>query len=499
MSGSVLRLDGGEAHRGLLDAIPVPCWIHKDGVVLYANPAFARLVRVAHAEKIAGKPTDYFLAPESRAAFADRARGLLEARDERRGEDTLVGEAGRRIDVDETSTTIQFLGEPAVLSFFQDTTEQHHKETILREGERRYRRLLEANLLGFIELDEERILAANDVFLRIVGRTRQELERGELHWQQMTPPEYRLLDAELARALHEGGECGPFEKEFYRPDGSRVLVLLGCATFTMAPDYRGICFVVDLTDRRELQEMRAEKLRSESVGMLAAGMAHNLNNLLTAIIGNASMLASEPMARYARARQTIDEIIGAGQRAAQLTAQLLAYAGRGGFVGGPANLYELLLDEAELARSTLPANVVCRLELPETLPRVIADPGQLAQVIQALLSNAVEAVAIRAQGEIVVGGRVEEVAAGTLLSRTGESMPAGQYCVIEVRDNGPGMDASTLAHAFDPFFSTKFPGRGLGLAAVAGVVRMAAGAIRVKTAPGEGCIFQVYLPAARDA
>ena len=176
---------------------------------------------------------------------------------------------------------------------------------------------------------------------------------------------------------------------------------------------------------------------------------------------------------------------------------MLAYSGQGRFIVSFPDLGALIRQQIDALQTKLPANVQLKPEIAEDLPRVTGDPRQLAFVVDAVLTNAIEAIGNRAGGEILIQTRMERVGAGTLTSRSGEPLPGGDYCLLRVVDNGAGMDANALAHAFDPFFSTKFQGRGLGLAAVAGIVGGARGAIRISSEPGKGSDVRIYLPPER--
>ena len=145
----------------------------------------------------------------------------------------------------------------------------------------------------------------------------------------------------------------------------------------------------------------------------------------------------------------------------------------------------------------LPANVQLKLDIAEDLPHVTGDPRQLAFVVEAVLTNAVEALGSPAGGDILIQTRMERVEPGALTSRSGEFLPGGEYCLLRVVDDGVGMDANALARAFDPFFTTKFQGRGLGLAAVAGIVGASRGVVRIASEPGKGSDVRIYLPPER--
>lgn len=496
MSGSALNLNSSYAVRSVLDALPAASWIHQRGIIQYANPAAARLLGARDAGAIAGMRVTDLLPPGAEEAFQRRVDRLMGGQEVPRCEETLRLPDHSAVSVDVFSTVVPYEDEPAILSVFHDITGQRRAEAALRNTEIRYRRLVEGSAVGVIEFTAEGILEANDVFLTLVGRSRRELPEGRIFWREVSPPEEdRLVQQKIAELL-SAGECKPFEKEFLRLDGARVPVLMSASLIDPAPGWRAVALIIDLRDRRELEETQREKLRLESLGFLAAGMAHNLNNILTGVIGNASLLVEHGMvAPGSRGAAIAGEVVRAGERAAVLTAQLLAYAGRGRFVMSEVDVRQLIASQVERTRTVIPDNIRLTMELPDQLPALHADAEQLRHVLAALIDNAVEAIDGREGGAVTVSARVEYLADGGVLSRLGEPLPPGNYCVIDVRDNGGGMDSNTLAHAFDPFFSTKFPGRGLGLAAVSGIVRASRGAIRVSSSPGLGSVFQVYLPA----
>lgn len=485
MSGSALNLNSSHAFRLVLDAVPVACWIHQDGIVRYANPVLARLLRIPEPNALVGRAVLDVLPPNVRPTFELRTARLLAGLDVPRCEQELTAADGTSLSVEVVSSVIAFDGRRAILTFFHDIYQQRRAEAALRASD----------FVGVLEFTAAGILEANDAFLNLIGHTRDELPSGRLSWRAVSPPEDAELDSQKLADLVASGECKPFEKEFLRPDGVRVPVLIGASLLDPAPQWRAVALVIDLTDRRKLQEIQHERLRLQSVGLLAAGMAHNLNNILTGVIGNASLLSDHRLVPPgSRAAKLGAEIVHAGQRAASLTAQLLAYSGRGRFLVSPTDVVELIDSVVDRIRCGLSPNIRLAVELAPDLPPVLADPGQIRHVIEALIENAIEAVDGRESATVTVAARVESVRDGAIFSRLGEPLPDGPYCVVEVRDNGAGMDSNTLAQAFDPFFSTKFPGRGLGLAAVSGIIRAAKGAIQVSTSPGQGSVFQVYLP-----
>jgi signal transduction histidine kinase len=247
-------------------------------------------------------------------------------------------------------------------------------------------------------------------------------------------------------------------------------------------------------ERRTLENQLRHAQKLESLGLLAGGVAHDFNNLLTGILGNAS-LALELVDTESAARRSLLEVIRAGGRAADLTRQLLAYAGKGRLVIGPVDVSELVRDIGELLRSAVPRTIELALDLNPDLPPVEGDSSQIQQLVMNLILNAVEATGERA-GKVRVATGVQRVRSTDRLDDFRPDPPAaGVYVEIEVRDDGCGMSEQTKAQLFDPFFTTKITGRGLGLAAALGIVRGHKGSIAVSSAEGDGSTFTVLLPA----
>ncbi len=259
---------------------------------------------------------------------------------------------------------------------------------------------------------------------------------------------------------------------------------------------------LDITDRKRAEEdlrAREEQLRQaqkmESIGVLAGGIAHDFNNLLTGVLGNASLML-ENMPGWDPNRSLVEGLMESANRAADLTRQLLAYAGKGRFFIQKLSLSRSVRELLDLLRASVPSNVAIDLDLQDEIPAVEGDAGQIEQIVMNLVLNGSEAIGDRpGRIEIKVQPRsVDE----TMISQARLEIPAGTYVCLEVRDSGSGMDEATKAKIFEPFFTTKFAGRGLGLAAVQGIVRAHKGAIHVYSNPGEGSIFTVLLPASAE-
>jgi signal transduction histidine kinase len=253
--------------------------------------------------------------------------------------------------------------------------------------------------------------------------------------------------------------------------------------------------LADETAQREaLAYALVEAQKRESFITLVGGIAHNFNNLLATILGNAELALLE-LPPDSPAQASIVPITIAAQRAAALNRQMLMYAGEGHFLLQALDTNALVADMSEVLGASIARRVMLTIELAPQLPAMVADATQIRQALAHLIANAVEAIG-DADGTICVKTGVcelDEVELATLYHAP--ELPAGTYVTLAISDSGSGMDAATSARIFDPFFTTKVPGRGLGLAAVLGIVRGLRGAISVQSTPGQGTTMQLAFPA----
>jgi PAS domain S-box-containing protein len=252
-------------------------------------------------------------------------------------------------------------------------------------------------------------------------------------------------------------------------------------------------------EHRKLDDHLREMQRIESIGLLAGGIAHDFNNLLTGVLGFSRLAAAEAEASGDTTMQShLQQIETCSLRAADLCKQLLAYAGKGHVTIETIDVSALVRDTSALVESILGSNATLEMQLDEHLPRIEGDPTQLRQVVMNLVANAFDALE-QEPGKVRVRTGMRHFAAASLQgARVRGELAAGDYVFLEVSDTGVGMTEETLARIFDPFYSTKFAGRGLGLAAVQGIVRSHAAAILVDSAPGEGSCFTVVFPVTPD-
>ena len=394
------------------------------------------------------------------------------------------------------------LADGGVIVCGQDITERKRVEEALRASEARLRTVITGAPVILFTCDQAGICTVSEGR----GLTRLGLHPGEvvgLHFSEVlaafvSDPERsagyfrRALAGERVTWLGSSGEM-TFECRLtpMHDRDERVSGVIGVA--------------IDVTERERAESARLalerkllEAKRLESLGVLAGGVAHDFNNLLVNVLGNASLAASE-LPEDSPARESLRRIEAAARRGSELTRQMLSYAGKEPVSRQPVDVNAAVEDTIDLLQASIPPRVGTRHELTPNLPEVAGDPSQIRQVVMNLVINAAEAIG-DAGGVITVRTSVVDVdeAARRQMHR-GSEPSLGPHVCLEVADSGAGMDAATLARIFDPFFSTKFAGRGLGLATVLGVVRAHHGGLMVRSEPGRDTTFRVFLPCAERA
>jgi PAS domain S-box-containing protein len=249
----------------------------------------------------------------------------------------------------------------------------------------------------------------------------------------------------------------------------------------------------DMEDQRRAEEELRQREKLDSIGVLAGGIAHDFNNLLVGIMGGASF-ALESLPGNHVAYPMLEMILRSSERAADLTQQLLAYAGKVQILLEHADISRIAREACEQVRPAIPRNIHLTIKTATDIPLFETQAGNMRQVVVNLVRNAVEAIG-EAAGVVTVRTAIEAVGHGLHQTNVlGYKVPAGRYVMVEVSDSGPGITDQAQTQIFDPFFTTKFTGRGLGLAVVQGIVRSLDGAICVRSEAGRGSTFQVLLP-----
>jgi two-component system cell cycle sensor histidine kinase/response regulator CckA len=484
---------------------PMAIVVAQGGLLVAANPAAERLSGRSRAELVGQGFLD-MVHPEDVERIAERYRRRLagEPLDDAYTFRIVAPDGGVRW-FDAESRRVDWHGSPAVLSYLFDVTERESQRRQVAELSHLLERIADVSPYFIFVYDYEQ---GRDVYInrpvpRALGFSDEEAAALEPYpFEKLCHPDdlaqamdrderWRTVpdgavDAVEFRMRNRDGDWRWFRSvntPFLRDSRGRVRQMLGVCS--------------DITELRRSQEAlrRSEKL--EGIGLLAGGLAHDFGNLLTPIVGHADLLgrkleSDSPLLAHVQA------IRQASARAAELVEQLLVVSGRGEFSPRPVELDALVVEVAAMLEPVLPAEVSLATEIAPEPPPVAGDPMQLRQVILNLVGNAGDALAGRG-GSIVVRVLpvdVDEALASVLELR--ERFAPGPAVLLEVEDDGPGMDEATRARLLEPFFTTKPHGRGLGLASVVGIVRRHRGGLAVDSNPGRGTIFRILLPLAES-
>jgi two-component system, cell cycle sensor histidine kinase and response regulator CckA len=462
-----------------------------DGRAVFVNRALLQATGYTEEELLGKSFAATVVSPNNRAGLADEYLAQLSREGKWTGECLLRRKDGADFPV-LLSVSVLRDGEGRMTGTFaitQDLTEKHR----LEERAKRLAQALENNS-EMICLGDFRGRAefVNKALLQASGYDESELLGKEFHETLLSPNNPPGLAKEIqARIIAEGrwsGECLQRRK-----DGTDVPVALSVGMIRSDDGRATGSFGIsqDITEKRGLEEQLRRAQKMEAVGQLAGGVAHDFNNLLMVITGYASDLA-ERLEPGSTTRREAQEIAKAGQRAASLTRQLLAFSRKQVLEPRVLNLNSLVEDLKKMLRRVISEHIELVTSLEPALGEVKADQGQMEQVIINLAVNSRDAMPEGGKLTIATSNEIIDEA----FARQHPPMMAGEYARLSVIDTGCGMDAATLSRAFEPFFTTKEPGKGtgLGLATVYGVVKQSGGYIWASSEPGKGARFDVYLP-----
>ncbi len=386
--------------------------------------------------------------------------------------------------------------------------ERKKAENALRESEQRYRNLFSSARDAIFIMKDFRIVDCNPVTLTMFGCTQEQI-LGKSPYRfspelQTDGTKSRVSGEKRAiEALKDIPQL--FEWLHCRWNGTPFYAEVALNKVSIAGEDFLQSIVRDISDRRRAEEERLEfekgvqhAQKLESLGVLAGGIAHDFNNLLVGILGNAD-LALRDLSPSSSTHANIVQIEKAAMRASDLSRQMLAYSGKGKFIIEVLSLNDVVEEMAYLLRTSISKNIVLSYNLAEELPSIKADTSQISQIVMNLITNASEAIGKKSGVIRLDTGIMEFDGSGMPEEYITQETLKGTYAFIEVSDTGCGMSQETIAGMFDPFYTTKFFGRGLGLSAVIGIVRGHRGAIRVSSEPGKGSKILIAFPACTDS
>jgi PAS domain S-box-containing protein len=382
------------------------------------------------------------------------------------------------------------------LALHAEEQQRWHAEAALRASEERFRALVENSSDALLLVDAEgRVTYLTPSSQRHLGWEAQQM-LGRSIFDFIHPDDRELVGIRMAETLANPGQPVTQEVRFQHADGV-YRIMEGVGVNRLGDPSVGAIVVNarDITERRRLEEQLRQAQKMEAVGQLAGGVAHDFNNLLTAILGYCSLMLDE-VPQEDPLRQDLIEIQSAGERAASLTRQLLAFSRRQMLQPQVVNINTLVTQLEKLLRRLISEDVELVIALAADLLAVRVDPASIEQILVNLAVNARDAMP--------TGGRLTIETSNVDLDDTyvftHAAMTPGRYVMLAVGDTGQGMDAATAARVFEPFFTTKEQGKGsgLGLATVYGMVKQSGGYIWVYSEPAHGTVFKVYLPPAES-
>ncbi|MBM4370816.1 MAG: PAS domain S-box protein [Deltaproteobacteria bacterium] len=461
------------------------------------------------AERIIGLPADRILGSTSLELFGAENEAVIRELDEAnlRGE---VVDAVRTLRVPGGDRQLHVIQVPVrgpggevtgISGIVRDVTEERRQDRLMRETGERYRFATRAGRVGvWVLYPEELRLLSDGTLQELLGYPAPGPEVAALDgWERTIPRKHRARVLAMVRDLVEGRTRElALEYQTRRSDGTLVWVI-SKGRAEEGPDgqpvrpLRVFGTTMDISELYDLQEQLRQAQKMEAIGCLAGGIAHDFNNLLTAILGNASLALGAARGQEG-IRHHLEGVLYASQRAADLTQQLLAFSRRQMLEPRLIDLNERVERFHEMMERLVGETIQVKLRLAPGISAVRADPGQIEQILANLVVNARDAMP--AGGTLTI--KTTEVRISRREAQRYPGCKPGRYVLLSVRDTGRGMDDETRGRIFEPFFTTKPQGQGtgLGLSTVWGIVRQHDGIIEVRSRPGAGTVFEIYLPRA---
>ena len=484
----------------MLDAAPAAILIHEtNGQIVFANNAAASLHGYDTAEELMALNLEALDTPESKALQVERFKEIAE-HGEARFEVEHLRKDGSTFQLDVLAKQIEWNELPAVLSIATDITERIKAERQLRQSEQRVQSIVRSAPIGIGVVVNRVISEVNPWLCKITGYEAGDLIGQSVRMLYTSNDDFEYVYGEKDRQIRSRG-TGTVETRWKRQDGTIIDILLSSTPIEARDLSKGVTFTaLDIsernqaeTEREKLQSQLTQAQKMESVGRLAGGVAHDFNNMLSVILGNAE-LAIGDLSEDSLLRSRLDEILNAAERSAKLTSQLLAFARKQTVVPETLDLNETITSMLKMLLRLIGEDIDLLWQPSPRLALVHIDPGQVDQILANLIINARDAIGSR-HGKIIIETSHIQFDKDYCANHPG--FITGDFVMLAVSDDGCGMDEDTRKHIFEPFFTTKATGEGtgLGLATVYGIAKQNNGFANFYSEPEQGSTFRIYLPA----
>jgi PAS domain S-box-containing protein len=477
-----------ERFQTVIENIPHGVSLHNlDGGMVLVNKALCDMTGYSRKELLSMSVSDIDPASRTRGD-SEKLWAQMERGGSKKVESTHYRKDGSYYPAEVYLSAISLGGEKMIVGIAHDITKRVEVLEKLSKSEEKYRNLYGSMTDAFVNTDlEGKILEFNKHYLDMLGYAEEEIKK--LTFRDITPGKWSKLDSEIRKEqILKRGYSDVYEKEYVKKDGTVFPVEV--RSFLLN-DEKGKpesiwSIVRDISERKKTEKELRKVERLESLGVLAGGIAHDFNNLLTGILGNVSLAQIK---EGEDTRDLLEDAKQASIQAKNLTQQLLTFAKGGEPVKGEASMENIVKISSGFTLHG--SNVKCLYDFPPDLWKVEVDKGQMSQVIDNLVINAKQAMPS--------GGKISIKAENMELKKDNSlPLPEGKYLRIIFSDDGMGIPKNHLSKIFDPYFTTKQRGSGLGLATVFSVIQKHDGYVTAESEPGKGTTFYIYLPAKEE-
>ncbi|MBN2705868.1 MAG: PAS domain S-box protein [Deltaproteobacteria bacterium] len=497
------KTESEKRFQDLANLLPQPVWeADLAGNFIYVNQAVYDCFGYSAADVAGGLALSAVVAPEDRPRALANVDKILHGETFENHEYTCLTKAGKRFPTLIYSSAITRDGRSwGLRGVTLDISGRVRAEGRLRKREAKLESILQSAPTGIGIVCDRVFQEVNQQFCRMVGYSKEELLGHSSREVYSSDEEYLRVGREQLKLIRKNG-VGGVETQLRHKSGKIIDIFVSWKPLDENDFSAGIVFnALDTTELKKLESQLSQARKMESIGKLAGGIAHDFNNILTAISGYAQMILARA-GEDGKLRHPAEQIRKAGDRAANLTRQLLGFSRRQMIIPRPLSLNHRILDMKDMLERLIREDIMLVTELDERIGPIYADPGQLEQIVINLVVNARDAL-----GEPFVGSKkVIKISTSQIFldkewAATQDERHLGWYQLLQVEDNGCGMTAEVQEHIFEPFYTTKSVGRGtgMGLAVIYGILKQNQGSIDIDSVAGRGTTCKIYWPVMPEA